>query len=102
MRLGKIEKRILKLKEEIANKPLDVSLSSSVTMATYEKRLEKALKLLNDELEQLETERRFILDRREGLFWKFIWNILIPIIVSVITTYMLSALTLMNVIKNHN
>ena len=42
------------------------------------------------ELATLEVERQFILDRRNNLFWRIIWNIVVPIIVSSITAVFIS------------
>jgi hypothetical protein len=43
-------------------------------------------KLLRNELEELETKRRFLLDRRESWLPKTIWNVVIPIAISIIVT----------------
>jgi hypothetical protein len=41
-------------------------------------------KLLRNELEELETERKFLLDRRENWLPKTIWIVIVPIVVSII------------------
>lgn len=43
-------------------------------------------KLLRNELEELETKRKFLLDRRESWLPKALWNVLVPIIVSIIAS----------------
>lgn len=45
-------------------------------------------------LDKLDTERKFILDRRESIFWRVVWNVIVPIGVSVSTVYVLSRLNL--------
>lgn len=44
-------------------------------------------KLLRNELDGLETKRKFLLDRRESWLPKTVWSILVPIFVSIITLY---------------
>lgn len=39
----------------------------------------------------LESERNFILDRRNGWKSKILWNVLVAIIVAVVTTYIVTA-----------
>lgn len=46
-------------------------------------------KLLRNEINILEKERKFILDRRSSWIPKTIWNVIIPILVTLITTYFL-------------
>lgn len=43
-------------------------------------------KLLRNELEELETKRKFIVDRRESWLPKTIWNLLVPIVVSILAS----------------
>lgn len=43
-------------------------------------------KLLRNELEELETKRRFELDRRESWLPKTTWNVTVPIFVSIVAS----------------
>ncbi|MHB8870973.1 MAG: hypothetical protein ACYC5G_00740 [Candidatus Doudnabacteria bacterium] len=85
MNLHKIEKRIIEIKQEIANKPKE--LRQPIPQEILDGQVRVAIKPLTEELEQLQLQRQFILDRRDNLFWKTIWNIIVPIVVSLITTY---------------
>jgi hypothetical protein len=71
-KLKEIEKKILELKREVADrgKYMTVSLGPD----------------LKDELEILESKRQFILDTKEPLWEKIAWNIITPIIVAVVIT----------------
>ncbi len=40
-------------------------------------------------LEQLETKRQHALDRRNGWRSKFVWSVIAPILVTIMTTYLL-------------
>jgi len=83
-KLHKIEERILYLKGEITETPI----------GPYNFiKPEWQLASLKNELENLETERQFILDKRDNLFWRFIWNVIVPIVVSTITAYTVSVLS---------
>jgi hypothetical protein len=83
--LSKVEKEILDLKlEKKTNEPL--SFPSPISSFVAQSR--------EDELNFLETKRQFILDRRENLFWKFIWNVLVPIFVTLVTTFFISKFNL--------
>ncbi len=90
MKLSSIENRIIELKQEITNKPTELSKrleDIGVTQHQLDGLVEKDNNPLQAELEKLEFKRQFILDRRDNLFWKTIWNILVPILVSITTTY---------------
>lgn len=43
-------------------------------------------KLLRNELEGLETKRRFELDHRESWLPKTLWNVIVPILVSIMAS----------------
>jgi len=92
MNLRKIENRIIQIKQEIANKPAE--LHRPVPQVFIDGEVKKALKPLNEELDKLQSQRQFILDRRNNLFWKAVWNVVVPILVSLITTYTLIKLGL--------
>jgi len=95
MKLKAIEDRIIKIKQEIANKPKE--LHRPVPQIFIDGEVKRALKPLNEELEQLQLQRQFILDRRNNLFWKAIWNIVVPIMVSLLTTYVIIKLGLVKI-----
>lgn len=90
MKLNRIEKRILKINEILADKNREKKMASGVAMPFFEKILERENRPLLEEKIQLETKRQFILDRRDSLFWRVVWNILVPILVSICTVYALS------------
>ena len=58
-----------------------------VTQGQLDRLVEAENKPLKIEVEQLEINRQFILDRRESFFLKTVWNIIVPIVLSAITTY---------------
>jgi len=71
-KLQEIEKRILELKREVANR---------------EKYMTTGLELdLKNELEILESRRQFLLDAKEPLWEKIAWNVIAPIIIAVVVT----------------
>lgn len=90
MKLNQIEKRILGIKNILADKDREKKIASGVAMPVFEGRLKNANRPLLEEKDRLETERQFILDRRDSLFWRVVWNILVPILVSICTVYALN------------
>ncbi|OGH12272.1 MAG: hypothetical protein A2776_00965 [Candidatus Levybacteria bacterium RIFCSPHIGHO2_01_FULL_40_10] len=90
MKLGKIERRILEIKTILGDEKRRKSLATGVPMSVFEGRLEQANRPLEKELDKLESERKFILDNRNSIFWRIIWNAIVPIIVSFITAYLVS------------
>ena len=89
MNLRQIEKRILEINEILADKERERKMASGISMPIFEGRLKNANRPLLDEKAQLETNRQFLLDRRDSLFWRVIWNVLVPILVSITTVYAL-------------
>lgn len=90
-KLRKIEKRITELKKEIASKHEDVlngAIRSGgiVTQGQLDKMVESENRKPKNELDILEGERQFIVDQKEPLWMKIIWNIVAPIIIAVVTT----------------
>lgn len=81
IKLHKVEKRILELKDELAE--AKSPYKSIVFVRGGREELESAL-------ERLTTERQFILDRRNNLFWRLIWNVVVPVVVATITAYLIS------------
>jgi len=75
-KIHKLEERILDLKDQLSADAADGPVM-------FRQEREK----LESELDKLEARRQFLLDRREGLGWKLLWNIIVPIGVSIITTY---------------
>lgn len=90
MKLNQIEKRILEIKNILADKDREKKIASGVAMPIFEGRLKNANRPLLEEKDRLETERQFILDRRDSLFWRVVWNIFVPILVSICTVYALN------------
>jgi hypothetical protein len=56
----------------------------------HEKEAGVIINKLTVEKEQLRLQRQFILDRRNSWKAKSVWNIIVPIVVSVMTTHLLS------------
>lgn len=46
----------------------------------------ETMEVLKGRIEELELRRKFILDRRESWLPKTTWNLLVPIVVSIIVT----------------
>lgn len=94
MKPSSIENRIIELKQEIANKPKELGKrleAVGVSQRQLDSLIEKDNKSLKEELEGLEIQRQFILDRRNGWKPKVIWDMLVPIIVAVVTSYIVAA-----------
>ncbi|MDD3171639.1 MAG: hypothetical protein PHO86_04890 [Bacilli bacterium] len=72
-KLKEIEKEILEIEEELAHQK------------TYLKPGHESQDL-KDRLKILEKERQFIIDIKEPLWEKILWNIVTPIIVAVVIT----------------
>lgn len=89
--LYKIEKRILEITKLVSRDSSERGLSNRGIAREFVENEMKAMDgpLLKEKM-LLETERQFILDRRENLFWKGIWNVLVPILVTILTTAVLS------------
>ena len=87
MRLSSIEKRIQEIDGILADKEREKQMASGISMPFFKGMLKNANRPLIDERTRLETERRFILDRRESIFWRIIWNVIVPVFVSVMTMY---------------
>lgn len=91
-RISDIERRILEIKKTLSDKKREKEMASEIPMPAFEKKLEIANRPLLEELDQLETERKFLLDERDSLFWRIIWNVVVPIIVSLITASIVTRL----------
>lgn len=85
-RLGDIERRIIELKLEIANQ--ERSQHRPVAQPILDRMVEAANRPLKRELDILERKREFIIDARNNLLWRVVWNLAVPIIAS-LTTYVL-------------
>lgn len=72
-KLQEIEKRILEIQEELAHQRTYLRPGSES-------------RDLKDKLEILEKERQFIIDVKDPLWEKILWNIVTPIIVAVVIT----------------
>ena len=72
-KLQEIEKRILEIQEELAHQRTYLRPGSES-------------RDLKDKLEILEKERQFIIDVKEPLWEKFLWNIVTPIIIAIVIT----------------
>lgn len=89
-RLGVVEKRILEIKHTLGDENRRKEFARGVAMPVFEGRLKNANRPLEEELDRLESERKFILDARDNLLSRMIWNFAIPIVISFITAYLVS------------
>ena len=90
-RINKIEKRILQITKLIARDSVQRGLSGKgIERHFVEDQMKAEDAPLLKEKEQLDLKRQFILDRRNSLFWRIIWNIIVPISVTLITTFVIS------------
>ena len=88
--LKKIEERLLKIERE---KPTRIYNARENYSNTIDDQIEADnIEYLDAEKAQLQLKRQFILDERSNWKAKSIWNIIIPIIVSIITAYCVSML----------
>ena len=95
MSISKIEKRILEINKILVDPVRREEMGGrGITQHFVEANLAAVNKPLLEERAQLEVERQFLLDRRDSLFWRFVWNILVPVVVSTITVVMLRFLNL--------
>lgn len=78
-RLQEIEQRILEIKKSADYKIDDTAVIGAYAINQKEN--------LTDELDRLKEERIFILDRRSSWIPKTVWNVLVPIFVTVITMW---------------
>lgn len=87
-RLVEIEERILEIKHTLGDEGRRKKFAFGVVMSVFEKRLRSANRPLEEELERLETERKFIIDGRHNLRSRIIWNFIVLIAVSFITAFL--------------
>ncbi len=69
-------------------------LKRSVVQSVLDGLVEKAKKPLLHRLDLLTTERDFLISKREAFLPKTIWNLVVPIIVSIVTAYLMISLNL--------
>ncbi len=91
-RLWIIEKEIIELRNNLPQEENDSIQYFAEGKHGYDPmELETAVRISTSDtrtrIEVLELERKFIIDRQNNLFWKIIWNIIVPIIVSITTVY---------------
>lgn len=86
--LQDIEVRLLEIEHEI---PMRINNARESFTDSIENDIESdAIAYLDVEKAQLQLKRQFILDERNGWKAKSLWNIVVPIIVSVITAYLVA------------
>ena len=83
--LCRIERDIIEAKKELER----LTPGATSTQWVSKEKLHPTIELLKNKITRLESSRQFILDRRNNLFWKIIWNIIIPIIVSSLTSILI-------------
>lgn len=89
-RLVEVEEKILEIKHTLGDEGRRKSFARGVAMPVFEGRLRNANRPLEEELDRLETERKFILDARNNLLSRIVWNFAVPITVSFVTAYLVS------------
>lgn len=95
-RVFEVEDRILKISLILTDEKRRKDFARGVSMHIFEGRLANANRPLIDEMERLEKERLFLIDRRDSLTWRFLWNVVIPIVVSISTVIALHLLGFSN------
>ncbi len=88
-KLCSIERRIREIDGVLSDRGREKDMARGIPMPIFEKKLEAANRPYIDERAKLVTERQFILDRRDNLFWRTIWSFIVPVIVTITTTYIL-------------
>src|SRR3989344_8705280 len=88
--LKKIEERLLEIEHE---KPMRIHNAKENYSGGIDDEIEADdIEYLDVEKTQLQLKRQFILDERNGWKAKSIWNVIVPIIVSIITAYVVFVL----------
>lgn len=90
IRIAKIEEEIYQVKQEVFDLPN--KLKGPITQSVFDGRLENAKKPLLHKLDMLRTEREFLLSKREAWLPKTVWNLVVPILVSVLTAIIVTKL----------
>ncbi len=96
MRLSNIEKEIGEIHKKILQVPEEIrfEVEAGKGFATDEQVQRMTKQRIGEykaELDSLERQRQFIIDNRNSIFWKVIWNGIVPIVVSFITAYLVTA-----------
>ena len=89
-RLWKIEKEMIKLKGDLLkeeNEQFDSMIKIGVDVSDLESTIIMMTNETRHKIDILDLERKFIIDRQNNLFWRMIWNVLVPITTSLITVY---------------
>lgn len=92
--LARIEREIIATKQALAGLPEKMrSENPGVILGILNGKIEKEKRPLVHKLDELETRRRFILDRREGSASRLIWFFVIPLVASLVATSISSAIS---------
>lgn len=84
-KLKKIEKRLLEIEEEKQRRLYNLKEDYS---GSYNDDIEaEDIKYLDIEKGQLQLERQFILDSRNGWKSRMFWNVAVPVLVTITTLY---------------
>ena len=91
-KLKNIEEQIVEIKSKInLNKNNDVVRQYGGKQSPD---VERENDQLSGELDKLKSQRNFLLDRRGSWMPKTIWNVIVPILVTIITFYFIKLLGL--------
>lgn len=91
-RMSEIEEEIFLIKQEIFELPK--KLKGPIAQNVLDGRIENAKKPLLHRLDILTTERDFLISKREAWLPKTIWNLIVPLVVSVATAWIVIQLNL--------
>lgn len=93
MNLREIDNRIIAIKGKLATVMVDAKKQTGpVVMSILEKVATQMREPLEHELSELEAKRRAVLDQnkemREGPIFRLFWSIVVPVLASLLTTYL--------------
>jgi len=91
-KISKIEDEILAKMKLVTEKMDSPSFYSSFTSIVHPNR-KSEVDIMIHELEQLKTKKQFLLDRRESWLPKALWNLVAPVVVSIITALIVTILS---------
>ena len=88
-RVFEIEDRILEIDKILTDEKRKKILSAGVSMDVFLGRLINANRVFENESEKLEKERDFLISRQNSIYSRILWNIVVPIFVSMTTVLLL-------------
>jgi hypothetical protein len=89
-RIITVEREIIKWKEKLHEEEerfFDEYIKKNCELSEIELIVKNCTSEIRHEIELLELERKFLLERYNNLFWRVVWSVIIPVLVSLITIY---------------